>query len=115
MKIVKTKIPSIDGKGIMMGRPAYTDDLSDPNSLIVKLLRSPYAFAKIVSIDTSKAENLEGVELVLTYKDVPKKSFTRAGQGYPEPSPHDKFVFDEIKRSETRRKKLAIRYQASIR
>ncbi len=98
MKIVKTKIPSIDGKGIMMGRPAYTDDLSDPNSLIVKLLRSPYAFAKIVSIDTSKAENLEGVELVLTYKDVPKKSFTRAGQGYPEPSPHDKFVFDEYAR-----------------
>ncbi len=98
MKIVKTKIPSIDGKGIMMGRPAYTDDLSDPNCLIVKLLRSPYAFAKIVSIDTSKAEKLEGVELVLTYKDVPKKSYTRAGQGYPEPSPHDKFVFDEYAR-----------------
>lgn len=98
MKIVKTKIASIDGKGIMKGRPAYSDDLADPNSLIVKILRSPYAFAKIVSIDTSKAEALEGVELVLTYKDVPRKSFTRAGQGYPEPSPHDKFVLDEYVR-----------------
>ncbi len=98
MKIVKTKIPSIDGKGIMMGRPAFTDDIADPNSLIVKVLRSPYAFAKIVSIDTSKAEELEGVELVLTHKDVPRKSFTRAGQGYPETSPHDKFVLDEYVR-----------------
>jgi len=36
--------------------------------------------------------------LVLTNRDVPKKSFTRAGQGYPEPSPHDKFVFDDYVR-----------------
>ncbi len=98
MKIVNHKTSSIDGKGIMMGRPAYTDDLADPNSLIVKILRSPHAFAKIKSIDTSLAVALEGVELVLTHHDVPKKSYTRAGQGYPEPSPHDKFVLDEYVR-----------------
>ena len=98
MKIVKHKIPSVDGKGIMMGRPAYTDDLASPDALIVKILRSPYAFAKIKSIDVSDAKKLEGVELVLTHHDVPKKSFTRAGQGYPEPSPHDKFVLDEYVR-----------------
>jgi len=98
MKVVKHIIPSVDGKGIMMGRPAYTDDLAQPNSLIVKVLRSPYAFARIKRIDVSKAKALTGVELVLTHHDVPKRSFTRAGQGYPEPSPHDKFVLDEYVR-----------------
>ncbi|PKK98185.1 MAG: aldehyde oxidase [Tenericutes bacterium HGW-Tenericutes-2] len=98
MKIVNHKTPSIDGKGIMMGRPAFSDDFAEPNSLIVKILRSPHAFAKILSIDTSVALGLEGVELILTHHDVPKKSYTRAGQGYPEPSPHDKFVLDEYVR-----------------
>jgi putative selenate reductase molybdopterin-binding subunit len=98
MKTVNHKTPSIDGKGIMMGRPAYTDDLAEPNALIIKILRSPHAFAKIKKIDVSKASALEGVELVLTHHDVPKTSFTRAGQGFPEPSPHDKFILDEYVR-----------------
>ncbi len=98
MKVVNKIIPSIDGLGIIKGRPAYTDDLADRSSLIVKVLRSPHAYAKIVNIKTDKAEKLEGVELVLTYKDFPRIPFTRAGQGYPEPSPHDKFVLDEFVR-----------------
>ncbi|NCA95798.1 MAG: aldehyde oxidase, partial [Methanomicrobia archaeon] len=97
-KVVNQKTPSVDGKGIMMGRPAFTDDLAEPNSLIVKILRSPHAFAKIKNIDVSKAKALPGVEVVLTHHDVPRKSFTRAGQGYPEPSPHDKFILDEYVR-----------------
>ena len=97
-KVVNNLTPSIDGKGLMMGRPYYTDDLAEPNSLIIKVLRSPHAFAKIKNIDTSKAEELPGVECVLTYKNVPHVSFSRAGQGYPEPSPHDKFILDEYVR-----------------
>ena len=95
MKVVNHALPSIDGKGLMMGKPAYSDDLADPTSLIVKVLRSPHPYAKITKIDTSKAEALEGVEIVLTYKDFDRRPFTRAGQGYPEPSPHDKFVLDD--------------------
>ncbi len=98
MKTVNHKTPSVDGKGIMMGRAAFTDDFAEPNSLIVKMLRSPHAFARIKNIDTSKARALPGVEIVLTHHDVPRKSFTRAGQGYPEPSPHDKFILDEYVR-----------------
>lgn len=97
-KVVNNLTPSIDGKGLMMGRPYYTDDLAEPNSLIIKILRSPHAFAKIKNIDTSRAEELPGVECVLTYKNVPHVSFSRAGQGYPEPSPHDKFILDEYVR-----------------
>ncbi len=98
MKYVNYERPSIDGKGLMMGKPGYTDDLAEQNSLIVKVLRSPHAFARIKSIDKSKAEALEGVELVLTYEDFKRIPVTRAGQGYPEPSPHDKFVLDNFVR-----------------
>ncbi|MFH0993827.1 MAG: aldehyde oxidase, partial [bacterium] len=98
MKVVNQLLPSLDGKALMMGRPAYTDDFAAPGSLIVKVLRSPHAFARIVEIDVEEARKLPGVELVLTYKDCKRIPFTRAGQGYPEPSPHDKFVLDEYVR-----------------
>jgi CO/xanthine dehydrogenase Mo-binding subunit len=98
MKVVNKIVPSIDGKGLIMGRPAYTDDLAEKNSLIVKVLRSPHPFARIVSIDDSIAKKIPGVKLILTHKDFERRPFTRAGQGYPEPSPHDKFVLDEYVR-----------------
>jgi len=98
MKTVHQKLPSLDGKSMMMGRPAYSDDFAEKNSLIVKVLRSPHPFARIQSIEVSVARSLPGVELVLTHADFPRIPFTRAGQGYPEPSPHDKFVLDEFVR-----------------
>ncbi|WP_097026336.1 xanthine dehydrogenase family protein molybdopterin-binding subunit [Clostridium peptidivorans] len=98
MKEVKRSIPKFEGMGLIKGRPAYTNDLAPVNSLIVKVLRSPHAFAKIISINTEKAETLPGVKLVLTYKNVPKNIFTRAGQGFPEPSPHDKYILDKYVR-----------------
>ncbi len=98
LKVVNNITPSVDGKGIMQGRSYYTDDLAMQDSLIIKILRSPHAFAHIKSIDVSEAQKLNGVALVLTYKDVPHVSFSRAGQGYPEPSPHDKFILDEYVR-----------------
>lgn len=98
MRVVNQKIPSLDGKSLMLGRPAYSNDFADTESLIVKVLRSPHPFARIKSIDSSAAKAIKGVVLVLTYHDFPRIPFTRAGQGYPEPSPHDKFVLDELVR-----------------
>lgn len=98
MKVVNNLVKSIDGLGIMKGRKAFTDDFAEKDSLIVKVLRSPHPYAKIKNIDDSKAKELEGIEMVLTYKDFKRIPFTRAGQGYPEPSPHDKFVLDEYVR-----------------
>ncbi|MDD6231378.1 MAG: molybdopterin-dependent oxidoreductase, partial [Frisingicoccus sp.] len=83
---------------LMAGRPVYTNDLAPKESLIVKALRSPHAFAKIVSIDTSKAELVPGIECILTYKDVPKIRFTEAGQTYPEASPYDRYILEDIVR-----------------
>lgn len=98
LRIVNANLPKIDGLGLVKGAPAYTDDLAPRDALVVKMLRSPHAFARIKEIDVSAASALEDVACVLTWKDVPRIPFTRAGQGYPEPSPHDKFILDEYLR-----------------
>ncbi len=98
MNEVNRPVPKLDGKGLVMGRPAYTDDLAPENALIVKVLRSPHPFAKIKRIEAKKALRIPGVACVLTYKDLPRNVITRAGQGYPEPSPYDKFVLDDVVR-----------------
>lgn len=97
-KSVKHSIPKVDGMGLVLGKPAYTDDFTPVGSLVVKILRSPHAHAIIKSIDTSKALSMEGIECILTYEDVPDVTFSRAGQGYPEPSPYDAKVLDHVVR-----------------
>jgi len=95
---VNISIPKIDGTGLVLGRPAYTEDLAPQDALVVRLLRSSHAHARILSIDTSAALQIEGIACILTWKDVKRIAYTRAGQGHPEPSPHDKFILDEYVR-----------------
>ena len=61
MKWVGKSVPKIDGVAIATGKPLYTEDLVVPGALTVKLLRSPPAFARILSIDTAAAQALVGV------------------------------------------------------
>ncbi len=99
MKIVNQGIKKVDGIGVITGRPVYTDDLSiNNNPLIIKILRSPHASAKIININKSIAEKVPGVECILTHEDVPMTKFTLAGQSYPEPSPYDRRILDEYVR-----------------
>ncbi len=98
MKYVGKGLPKLDGIRIATGQPVYTEDLAPANTLVVKILRSPHAFARIKTIDTSQAVALEGVACVLTHQDVPQVRFTLAGQSYPEPSPYDRYILDEIVR-----------------
>lgn len=98
MKIVGKGIHKIDGMAIATGKPVYTDDLAAKDALVVKILRSPHAYAKIKNIDTSRALMIDGVECVLTYKDVPNSRFTLAGQSYPEPSPYDRLILEDTVR-----------------
>ncbi|MEE2668751.1 MAG: xanthine dehydrogenase family protein molybdopterin-binding subunit [Gemmatimonadota bacterium] len=55
------------------GQAQYTDDLVFPGMLHGKILRSPYAHARIISIDTKKALALDGVHAVITGRDMPEK------------------------------------------
>ena len=61
---INKRVVKKDAMALMAGRPVYTNDLAPKESLIVKALRSPHAFAKIVSIDTSKAELVPGIECI---------------------------------------------------
>jgi CO/xanthine dehydrogenase Mo-binding subunit len=84
----------VDGLALVRGKPVYTPDYDAPDALVVKLLRSPHAHALIKSIDTGQAEAIHDVVGVFTFKDVERIPFTRAGQGYPEPSPYDTYLLD---------------------
>jgi CO/xanthine dehydrogenase Mo-binding subunit len=81
VKGVGVSIPRPDGPEKVTGRVQYVADIQPKGLLHAKLLRSPHAHAKIVSIDTTAAKALPGVRAVLTAKDIPhlkKKAPTRA-------------------------------------
>ena len=66
---VGKSVPKIDGRGIVTGQIKYTFDVSFPNMLVGKMLRSPHAHARILSIYTSKAAKLPGVKAIVTARD----------------------------------------------
>ena len=66
-----------EGPDKVTGKSIYTADISVPGMLWGRVLRSPYPYARIVSIDTSKALALPGVYAVVTGQDVPE---TRVGR-----------------------------------
>jgi xanthine dehydrogenase molybdenum-binding subunit len=70
--VIGKRFPRNDALEKVNGRVQYTTDIKLPGMLHAKFLRSPHAHARIVSIDTSRAEALPGVKAVLTHKNVPK-------------------------------------------
>ena len=75
------------------------DDIIPKDCLIVKLLRSPHAHAIIEEINTAAAMKMPGIVAVYTWKDVPQRRFSIAGQTFPEPSPYDRLILDQRVRS----------------
>src|SRR5437660_10880225 len=78
---VGLSIPRPDGPEKVTGQVPYVADLKPRGLLHAKLLRSPHAHARIVSIDTSRARALPGVRAVITAADIPqlkRKAPTRA-------------------------------------
>ncbi len=68
-------ISRIDAVSRVTGRALYADDFQLPGMLHGKLLFSPLPHAKILKIDTSKAEKLPGVKAVITANDAPAHRF----------------------------------------
>ena len=83
-----------DALGLLLGKPAFVEDVTPRDCLVVKVLRSPHAHALIRSIRTDLAMKVPGMAAVYTYEDVPQQRFTIAGQTYPEPSPYDRLILD---------------------
>ncbi len=81
---IGTSVRRPDGEPKVSGNFAYASDLSADGMLWGATLRSPYAHARLVSLDTSAAFAMEGVLAVLTQDDVPgKPKFGQEEQDQP--------------------------------
>ena len=67
--VIGKRIPRIDGRTKVTGEARYAADYELPGMLWCKMLRAPYAHARILNIDASAALKLPGVKGVLTAKD----------------------------------------------
>lgn len=92
--VVNKNLHKVDGQALVNGKKVFTDDIDRKTDLVAKILTSPIAHGEITKIDTSKAENIPGVELIVHHDNAPRVAYTTAGQGYPEPSPYDAYMFD---------------------
>ena len=82
--VIGKRLPRIDATEIVTGEAKYIDDVRRPRMLHGKILRSRYPHARILNIDTSKADRLPGIKAVITAEDTPKLLY-----GVPQ-------IFDEI-------------------
>lgn len=71
-KVIGTSPVRHDGVDKVTGRAEYGNDVKISGTVYARMLRSPYAHARIVSIDTSKAEKHPGVLAVVTSADFPE-------------------------------------------
>ena len=69
--VIGKSVRRIDAPSKVSGRLKYAGDMTMPGMLHVQVLRSPHPHARIVSIDTSAALAMDGVESVITSADVP--------------------------------------------
>ncbi len=69
-KYVGRSVPRVDGVEKVTGQAKFVGDITLPGMLYGKILRSPYAHARLRAIDASEAETLPGVAAVLTASDI---------------------------------------------
>ncbi len=86
------------GPGIVTGHACYTMDVPTQDMLHIKVLRSPHAHARIVTIDRSAAEAMPGVVAVYTWEDVPQRQFSTALHEDHLVDPDDTYVLDRVMR-----------------
>ncbi|MEM3810987.1 MAG: molybdopterin cofactor-binding domain-containing protein, partial [Conexivisphaerales archaeon] len=70
-KSITRSVAAIDSQSKVSGALKYITDMRIENMLFASVVRSTYAHARIISIDTREAEKISGVKAILTYKDIP--------------------------------------------
>ena len=83
---------------VVTGREAYTFDTVVPGALYLRVVGSPHPHARIVSIDTTAALAVDGVELVLTCANVPTDRFSTARHENRLDDPDDTRLLDDVVR-----------------
>jgi len=83
---------------IVTGTEPFTFDLAVPGTTYLRVLSSPHAHARIVSIDTSDAEAVEGVLLVLTHENTPQTRYSTGRHEHRTDDPDDTRMLDDTAR-----------------
>lgn len=83
----------VDAFDKVTGRAKYTEDLIDPSAYVAKIVHSTIPHGKVLSVDTSEAEKVEGLVKVVTCFDVPKHGFPTAGHPWST-DPHHQDIAD---------------------
>ena len=69
-KMVGAQVRRVEDPRFLLGTSQYVDDLDLPNSVALAFVRSPYAHARILSIDVNTAQDRSDVQLVVTGADI---------------------------------------------
>jgi len=92
-------LPALASEAVVTGRARYTLDTEELEGLLhLKLVRSPHAHARILSIDKAAALAIPGVHAVFTWEDVPRKLFTTAAHDDYHVDPNDTYILDDVVR-----------------
>ncbi len=75
----KPNVPGRLSHAIAAGIARFGSDYAVPDMLHAKFLRSPYANAKVVSVDTAKARKIPGVVDIVTWEDEDIKNLSSGG------------------------------------
>jgi CO/xanthine dehydrogenase Mo-binding subunit/aerobic-type carbon monoxide dehydrogenase small subunit (CoxS/CutS family) len=97
-KAVGTSVGAPAGQDVVTGHAEFTMDTHIDGLLHLKVLHSPHAHARILSVDKSAALAVPGVHRVYTWEDVPRRRFTTAIHTDHLVDPDDTYILDDTVR-----------------
>ncbi|MDA8192452.1 MAG: xanthine dehydrogenase family protein molybdopterin-binding subunit [Thermaerobacter sp.] len=92
-QMMGARVARVEDPRLLTGQARFLDDIQVPGMLELAFVRSPYAAARILDIDTGKARKLPGVHDVLTFSDCPYRLWQRTEYQVGQPALADGGVF----------------------